>query len=176
MSEKEIQNHDEGIKFYELGFNLVSSLPEAELDKEFNNLKDIITKNGEEIVSESKPTLIDLAYTMTKNVDSKNYKYDTAYFGWVKFKSDAESVLKIKEELDLFSSMLRFLLINASEAGDISSEEVANMISGKKEEVKEEPKEEVKEEPKEEEVKEEVTEEEKVDEEKVDQAIEDLVK
>ncbi|MFT5179799.1 MAG: ribosomal protein S6 [Candidatus Paceibacteria bacterium] len=180
MSETEIQNHDEVIKFYELGFNLVSSLPEAELDKEFINLKEIITKNGKEIVSESNPTLIDLAYTISKNVESKKQKHDTAYFGWVKFKAEAESLVKMKEELDLLPSMLRYLLINATEEGDISSEDVANAIKSNNE--KEEPRDNRrgrKEEPKvekKEEVVAPVVEENKVNEKEVDQAIEDLVK
>lgn len=131
MSDKEIQNHDEGIRLYELGFNLVSSLPEEELDKEFNNLKQIITKNAKEIVKESDPTLIDLAYTISKNIESKNYKYDTAYFGWVKFNAEAEALEKIKEELDLFQPMLRYLLIKATEGGEITSEEVSQTIKGK---------------------------------------------
>ena len=132
MSETEIQNHDEDIKLYELGFNLVSSIAEGELDKEFINLKSIITKHNGAIVSESNPALIDLAYTMIKNIDSKRIRYNQAYFGWVKFNAFPDVIEELKNELEFMPSMLRFMIINATEEGNIPASSIAKEISGEK--------------------------------------------
>ena len=175
MSEKEIQNHNEdGVKLYELGFNLVSSIAEGDLDTEFKNLKDIITKQGGVISSESKPELINLAYTISKMIDSRRSKYSQAYFGWVRFTIESSKLEDLKKEVELFPNMLRFLLITTKEEGGISASEVAKMINGEKSgEVS-------KDEEKEEEVEEEVLDEE-LNEEKedsdseVDEAIDELL-
>ena len=181
MSETEIQNHDEDIKLYELGFNLVSSIAESELDKEFISLKDIITKHKGSIVSESNPTLIDLAYTMIKNIDSKRVRYDQAYFGWVKFNAFPDVIEGLKDDIEDLPSVLRFMILNASEEGNISSQTVARAISGEVEEVvekKDEASEDNKETPSEESKVEEKApeaEEPKADVEKIDDAIDTLV-
>lgn len=177
MSETEIQNHDEDIKLYELGFNLVSSIAESELDKEFISLKDIITKHNGSIVSESSPTLINLAYTMIKNIDSKRVRYDQAYFGWVKFNAFPDVIEGLKDDIEYLPSVLRFMILNASEEGNISSQTVARAISGEAEPVTEketEVSEDDKETPFEEEKDSETTEPE-ADVEEIDEAIDTLV-
>lgn len=131
MSENE-NIHNEEVRLYELGINLVSSL-EDKTQSEFEAIKEIIKKNGGEIVSESTPVAIPLAYTMLKNIDSKNQKHNNASFGWVKFNTTPDKITLIKEELDLNVSILRYMILLTTNTSSTSAEEVAEALSKKSE-------------------------------------------
>jgi ribosomal protein S6 len=133
MSDKE-NTTSEGTKLYELGFNLVPTITEDNLDTEYAAVKTTLEKAGATLATESKPAMINLAYTMVRTVESKKQKYDKAYFGWVKFNAEVETVEKVKAELDLNESVLRFMITKATAEGDVSSEEVARMTDRSEEE------------------------------------------
>lgn len=97
---------------YELGFHMLSSFSEDELEFAVDALRNTITKYGGSFIAEGTPELIDLAYTMTINEGGKHTKYDKAYFGWLKFEMDAASAsLLKKEDLEENKSLLRYILI-----------------------------------------------------------------
>lgn len=163
------ENKSETEKLYELGFHLVPTLSEEEVQEEFNGIKEAITKNGGSIKSESGPVLINLQYTMVKNVDSVNHKYETANFAWVKFNAEPEVIEKINDYLDLHATVLRSLLIKTLEGANVSAQDLALLVNGDQES---KPKDEEKKE--DEEVAEEV-EEASIDEKAVDEAIDGLI-
>jgi len=74
-------------------------------------IKDLLESNGAAFISEEFPKLRHLSYTMTKVVGAKHLKFDTAYFGWMKFEMAPESVLAIKKVLDLNDNIVRFIII-----------------------------------------------------------------
>ena len=96
---------------YEIGFQIVPSVPEEKLGAQFASLKEIIEKNGGSFISEETPKLKPLAYSMRKEVAGKYQKYNTAYFGFVKFEVVPEGALKIAEAFKTNASILRHLLI-----------------------------------------------------------------
>ena len=98
-------------QIYEIGFQIVPSVPQDNLGAQWSELKEIIEKNGGSIISEETPKLKPLAYQMRKENAGKYQKYTTAYFGWVKFETDRESVLKIDNSFKTNLSVLRHLLI-----------------------------------------------------------------
>lgn len=161
---------------YELGFHLVPTIAEEDIQKEFTSIIKLIESNGGEITSKSEPTLLKLAYEMVKNVESKNYKYDSAYFGWVKFLNTTDNIASTKEGLDLHDNILRFIIIKSEEGPDFTSGEVAAMLNGDLEDLVEEPEEESTDDT-DEETEEEVEEEpsKKQDIEEVDKVIDEMV-
>jgi len=134
MTEIETANAQEITRLYELGINFVPSLDDT-IEAAFEKAKGVITNSGGSITAESKPALIQLAYTMVKNIDSKNKKYDTAYFGWIKFTGAPELVADVKEALDVNLDILRYMIIKTDPEATIDAVDVAQAMSGGKDAV-----------------------------------------
>jgi len=109
--EKNIGTEADSKTIYEIGFQIVPSVPEDKLGAEFTLLKEVIEKNGGSIVSEEAPKMRPLAYEMRKETAGKYQKYTTAYFGWIKFEVTPEGSLKIGEAFKTSPLILRHLLI-----------------------------------------------------------------
>ncbi len=100
-----------GGQVYELGYHIVSTVAEENLPKEVETLKAIVLQDGGSLVSEGEPKLINLAYSMTKSVADIKKKFNTAYFGWLKFETKSELMPIIKKAVDANPNILRYLLI-----------------------------------------------------------------
>ncbi len=100
-----------GGQVYELGYHIVSTVAEENLPKEVEALKEVVLQDGGSLVSEGEPKLINLAYSMTKSVADTKKKFDTAYFGWIKFETESELMTAIKKALDANPHILRYILI-----------------------------------------------------------------
>ncbi len=96
---------------YELAFHVLPTVAEGEVASVFESIKNTITKSGAEIFDAEAPERFDLAYEIVKHYEGKNRKFSSAYFGWVRFKADAEAVLKVTEATEDNTSILRHLLI-----------------------------------------------------------------
>lgn len=129
MSENVTTQNDE-VRLYELGINLVTTL-EDKITTDFDGVKNIIKKHGAEIKSESTPVAIPLAYTMFKNVDSKNIRHSAASFGWVKFESTPDKIALIQEDLDLNSEILRYVILKTTEDANTTAEAIAEILTKK---------------------------------------------
>lgn len=116
-----MENIDVNNRIYEVGYLLVPTLPEEEIPKIYGNLKELIISLGGEIISDEMPRKFNLAYTMTKVVQNVRNKFDTAYFGWVKFSMDSDKVLELKKKLDLDLNIIRFLLIKTVKENTIAA-------------------------------------------------------
>lgn len=86
-------------RVYELGYHMVPTLSEEELQKELNSLRGAIKEVGGNFIMEGEPTMMDLAYTMYINEGGTNTGFDTAYFGWIKFDVAPEQLSHIEEEI-----------------------------------------------------------------------------
>ena len=123
--EKDMLNMDEkeavGTRVYELGYLLVSSIPEEGVPVIYGNLKEMVSSFGGEMISDEMPKMINLAYTMRKVVSNVRSKFDTAYFGWLKFNMDTEKVLELKKKLDLDPNVIRFLILKTVKENTIAA-------------------------------------------------------
>ena len=108
-------------RVYELGYLFVPTISEDEVPVIFGNLKELITTSGGVPISEEMPKLIQLAYTMSKVVDNIRHKFDTAYFGWLKFTMSTEAVLELKKKLDLDPKLIRFLILKTVKENTVAS-------------------------------------------------------
>ncbi|KKU26983.1 MAG: hypothetical protein UX39_C0005G0021 [Candidatus Magasanikbacteria bacterium GW2011_GWA2_46_17] len=107
-------------RIYEVGFHIVPSIPEEKLSSEMTAIKDVLEKNGAVFISEEFPKLKPLSYQMTKVLGPKHLKFDTAYFGWVKFEMAPENIDIVKKALELSETILRFLIIKTVRESTLS--------------------------------------------------------
>ena len=101
---------DEG-QVYEIGFHILPTVPEEKLPESVLKIKDYITTNGGEVISDEFPKMRVLSYEIKKLMDTKYQSFNKAYFGWVKFEITASSVEKIKKEIENNQDILRFIII-----------------------------------------------------------------
>ncbi len=97
---------------YEIGYLLVSSIPEEKVASEIVSLKDILSKKNAEIIAEEAPELRTLAYTMIKKIGTSNHKFDQGYFGWFKFELAKKEIESVKKSFEANPSVLRVLVIS----------------------------------------------------------------
>jgi ribosomal protein S6 len=100
------------VKVYEIGYLIVPSIPEEKVSGEINAIKDILAKHKAGIIADESATLRPLAYTMVKKIGTTNRRFDSAYFGWIKFEAAPVEVRLIEKEVKEVESILRLLLIN----------------------------------------------------------------
>lgn len=96
---------------YEIGYLLVSSIPEEKVAPEAAALKEILSKKGAEFIGEEAPELRTLAYTMIKKIGTSNVRFTQGYFGWFKFELPAKEIEAVKKSFEENPSMLRSLVI-----------------------------------------------------------------
>jgi len=96
---------------YELGYHLVPSLGEDDLALRVTELQKAITAEGGSVISEGAPTSTTLSYQMRKMRNGRWDKYDSTFFGWVRFEATAGAMDGLKEALDTDEHLIRYLLI-----------------------------------------------------------------
>jgi ribosomal protein S6 len=112
MTEKQThEDKDEQVVLYELGYHLVPSLGEDDLALRVTELQKAITAEGGSVISEGQPESYTLAYTMRKMRGGKWDRYDTTFFGWVRFEASKSAIVNIKDVLDQDEFLVRYLLI-----------------------------------------------------------------
>jgi len=104
----------ERVQVYELGVNLVPIIAEEAVGEQFQHIKKAIEAEGGKSFDEQFPRLINLAYTMAKRQETGFERFDSAYFGWIKFEANPDSLETIKEEIEGIPTVLRYLLIKAT--------------------------------------------------------------
>jgi ribosomal protein S6 len=103
---------------YEIGFHIVPTVAEDNLGAIVEKIKSLLGKEVE-IVAESAPQRMHLAYQIERATQGKREKYTESYFGWVKFalkeKEEGEGVgaqvNAIEQSLRDTKDVLRFILI-----------------------------------------------------------------
>ena len=109
----QIENNEKDAKstVYELSYLLLPSLALEQVPGLAASLKDQLTSLGGSIISDENPVLIDLAYSMTKVVQTVRHKATTGYFGWIKFEMETDGMAAVKKALDANDNILRYLII-----------------------------------------------------------------
>ncbi|MFA6585873.1 MAG: 30S ribosomal protein S6 [Candidatus Paceibacterota bacterium] len=131
-----MENNNEDVEInsrvYEVGYLLVPTLGEESMPGVYSSLKDLVVSLGGEIISDEMPRMISLAYTMSKVVQNVRSKFDSAYFGWVKFEMNPEKVLELKKKLDLDPNFIRFLILKTVKENTIAAKRFIHKDSRKK--------------------------------------------
>lgn len=119
-------------RVYELGFLLVPTISEENMPIAFNNLKDLIADFGGEIISDEMPKMISLAYTMFKIHQNVRNKFNSAYFGWIKFETSPEKIPGLNKKLDFDQNLVRFLILKTVRENTIAAKRFVHKDSRKK--------------------------------------------
>jgi len=106
----EIEKENDSL-IYEIGYHLLPNIDEPEIPIQSLKVKSIIEESGGVIISEGMPKMTILSYEISKSIDSKKYKFNKAYFGWVKFELDSSKISDIKSKIENLASILRFLIV-----------------------------------------------------------------
>lgn len=96
---------------YEVSYLLLPSLALEQVPLEVTSIKEVISSRGGAVISDEDPILIDLAYPMTKVVQTLRHKATTGYFGWIKFEMTSGGIEAVKKALDANDKILRYLII-----------------------------------------------------------------
>jgi len=111
----------ESRKIYEIGYHLVPFIAEEKIPSESNFIKDALAEAGSSLIFEDNPKLRPLAYTIRKSIGGKYQKFNSAYFGWVKFEIGVSDLTKIKKALDGNPNVLRYIIIETVRESTLSS-------------------------------------------------------
>ena len=108
--EDALENEDIDSRIYELGYHIVPAVSEEEAPREAAAIKEFIKEQGGTVISEELPKHMELAYTMYRTENGKKDKFDTSHFGGIKFEINPDSLVKIKEVLDMNRNILRHII------------------------------------------------------------------
>lgn len=110
------------LRVYELGFHLDPELPQEEVKKTFQTIRDRIAGVGS-IVAEGEPAKIPLAYTISRMETTGRRDFDSAHFSWIAYETDAVGHEEIATMAREESRIIRFLDIRSDkEAAQHSAE------------------------------------------------------
>ena len=98
-------------RIYELGYHLVPTIAEENIQAASKAVRGMVERIAKEIIAEENPVFIDIAYTIVKTVDHKNKRFDNAYFGWIKFEGDPAGIAELEEGLKKDENVLRYLVV-----------------------------------------------------------------
>ena len=98
------------VRIYEVGYHIVPTLAEENLEKTVGAIRSKIEKAGGSFIAEGAPALIRLAYGMEKREGEKYATHDRGYFGWVKFEAPVAIAKLLEEELKADTNILRSIV------------------------------------------------------------------
>jgi ribosomal protein S6 len=100
-------------RVYEISYILVPTMSETQAVEKINSLKSSIATLGGSFISEEAPYMRDLSYEMLRVIKNINNRFDTGYFGWIKYELDAALISKIDKTLKLDEEVIRYLVVKA---------------------------------------------------------------
>jgi ribosomal protein S6 len=128
--ENKITESEKKAQIYEVGYLLLPSLPQEEIGVVYTSLKDLVLELKGELVSDEMPKLIDLSYMISKVINNIRTKFINAYFGWIKFEMNTDSVSELKNKLSLNENVLRFLIFKTVRENTIASKKFSSREGG----------------------------------------------
>ena len=128
MSKENNMSSQEGVytlepRIYELGYLLMPTVNEGDLENEREALVALITKAQGIVISEGQPQLIDLSYDMDKIINNKRNTFSQGYFGWIKFDLSPELLAELELAFEGLESMLRSIVVKTVRENTIVSSE-----------------------------------------------------
>ena len=105
-TEQELAAGNNETRVYELGFHIDPELPQEEVKKTYQALRE---KAGD-IIAEGDPLKIPLAYTISIKVQGGGRRdFDSAYFAWFAYEADAERHEAVLEAVKGEGRVIRFI-------------------------------------------------------------------
>ncbi len=112
---------------YEVGYHLLPTIGEENIQHEVEVIHKAISDNGGEFITEAAPELRTLAYEISKRKENKYTTYNKAYFGWVKFEMFSNNVEILDKGLKANENILRFIIVKTVKENTIHTPKVASV-------------------------------------------------
>jgi ribosomal protein S6 len=109
--EAEVQNNEQDVASYELAYHILPTVAEGEVMTVETELKALITKAGGEVFDTEAAERFELAYEIDKYLEGKYRKFNSAYFGWTRFRLAPAALTELTAHVDEHKQLLRFLLV-----------------------------------------------------------------
>ena len=97
-------------RVYEIGYHIVSTKKEDELEPTVAKIRSMIEKAGGKFLAEGAPTLQRLSYLISTKEKGKRVDHDRGYFGWLKFEAGVEPAAGLERGLRDMEEILRSVL------------------------------------------------------------------
>lgn len=104
------ENEDKILRIYEVGYHLVPTLSEGEVESAIGVIRAAIEKAGGLFIAEGAPLLTKLAYLMATKEGGKRVTHDRGYFGWIKFEADTSAAETVRSHLAEHAPILRSMV------------------------------------------------------------------
>lgn len=104
------ENEDKILRVYEVGYHLVPTILEGEVEGAVGAIRTVIEKAGGSFIAEGAPLLTKLAYSMIAKVGGKRVPHDRGYFGWIKFEADTSAAEAVRNHLVANGPILRSMV------------------------------------------------------------------
>ena len=108
-SQANVTPKEKGNPVYEVGFHIVPTVGEEGVGAVVESIRKIL--GDAEIISESFPRKISLAYQVERATQGKREKYTESYFGYIKFATTRDALPAIYTALGALNPILRFLIV-----------------------------------------------------------------
>ena len=96
-------------RVYELGFHLDPELPETEVKKTYQALREVISGKGS-LIAEGEPTKIPLAYTISRTETGVGRRdFDSAFFCWIAYETTGAGHQEVIDAVNAEKRVIRFL-------------------------------------------------------------------
>ncbi len=110
-TELELESGNNETRIYELGFHIDPELPQEEVKKTYQALRE---KAGT-IVAEGEPLKIPLAYTISRKIQGGGRRdFDTAYFAWFAYEAESAAHDALLETVQTEGRVIRFIDLRTS--------------------------------------------------------------
>src|SRR5574343_407706 len=119
-------------RVYEFSYLLVPKLTEEAVLGKVEELKKLFASNGAEFILDENPEYIGLAYTMIHQVNNKNERINSAYFGWFKMSVEADILERVKMTLDRDTDLIRYMLIKTVAENTLAPKKLSQKPTGRK--------------------------------------------
>lgn len=97
-------------RIYEVGYHIVPTVAEEDLEKVVGGIRDLIEKAGGSFIAEGAPTLTRLSYEIDIKEGERRTSHDRGYFGWLKFESLIPTAQALNEALKTNTNILRHII------------------------------------------------------------------
>ncbi len=101
------------LRVYELGFHIDPELPQEEVKKTYQGLREKMAQAGS-IVAEGEPQKVGLAYTISRTEVGGRRDFDSAYFAWVAYEADGAGHEAVIDAARADARLVRFLDLRTS--------------------------------------------------------------
>lgn len=109
-------------RVYELGFHIDPELPQEEVKKTYQSVREVIERDGK-VVAEGQPQSIQLAYTISRQETTGRRDFNGAFFAWVAYEANTEAHEAVLEAVKGDSRIFRFIDLKTTvEAAEHSAE------------------------------------------------------